>query len=169
MFKRTKEKPRVFLGTLAVVDKKDWKRFFENLVWVPNDDLQSNLHRQLEQLFALAPVESKHNHRQQDLGLDIILLGTNSGDGVLVEVVPVFWRPRVHIKARLYHIHTDKTLDVFEVIETASWREFLGRYFSWGALFGFKDVFRTQDLMVLVNRASSKILEQVVKASYKHG
>ena len=164
MFKRTKEKPRVFLGTILVNDKPNVKRLWGDKGWTPDEDMQHAFHKQLSDIFALAPMTVKANHGLNDLGLDIGLQGIDQGMSLRFRWFPIIWRPRIHLQARLFNIQTQQEMASFEITENAQWKEVATRY-DWI----FDDLFfGKKELIVLINRASTKLLQKVVKAAHKY-
>ena len=164
-------KPRVFLGTVAVVPRSDFKRHFEDLDWrwwsraeeTPSD---GGLQELLREIFALPTTDSAGSVQESDLALDVFVAGHSAGGIIDLSDVflPLIWRPRLDLRARLYALSSGETVETFSVTERPRLREFLSRF---GILFGYGRLFGEREMEVLMNRASLKLLEKIAAVAYK--
>jgi len=156
-----KEKPRVFLGTLAVVPRTDFKKVDEWGIF-KSEDFDSHLRDRLMEVFSLPPYKDAENPKSSDLVLDVIIPNYQSGDYLDVDLgffgVPLFWRPKVEIKSRLYYLTTNKTKKVFTVTEKLRWGSYIGKLFTWRAFFRFRPIFDSKDMDYLFLNACQKLL-----------
>jgi len=163
-----KEKPRVFLGVLAVAPRTDWKRHFDEVGLLEDASLDTALRDGLTEIFSLPPVPAAPPFRATDLVLDVVIPKYQSGDAWDVSLghmgFPVFWRPKVTVACRLYSVTTRKTKAIFSVTEKMTWAQYLSRIFTWRAYFRFRPVFDRKDMDYLLYQACGKLLEKMQKA-----
>lgn len=162
-----KEKPRVFLGVLAVAPRSRFEQYFDGASLYGEADVDFVLRRSLTEIFALAPVDSVETHLITDLVLDVVIPTFQSGefsygsfDGM---GLPIFWRPKVTVASRLYLLTTKKTIATFSITEKMSWGQYLARIFSWRAIFSFRSTFDNKDSEYLLYQACIKLLVKMKK------
>ncbi len=164
-----REKPRVFLGALAVVPRKDLKRYLDQWGLFQNESFDSSLRATLEEIFALPPASEITAPTSTDLGLDVLIPSFQSGDYWDVSLgeigLPVFWRPKVTVVCRLYHLKSDKTKRTFSVTQKMPWGEFISRQFTWRAFFRFRPTFDAEDMKRLLYVACHSLLDKLRKAT----
>ena len=167
LFKR-KEKPRVFLGVLAVAPRTDLKRHLDEKGLFEDANFDTALRQSLTEIFSLAPAQSVSSPLSSDLVLDVVIPKFQSGDAGVVSLeeigFPIFWRPKVTVASRLYSLTTQKTKATFSVTEKMKWRQYLGRVFSWRGFLGFRPVFDRKDIEYLLYQACGKLLAKMQKA-----
>jgi len=177
-----KDKPRIYLGTLAVVPRSDFKRHFEQIKISrifdifgssETEDLDAELYAALADLFALPPVSSREHAKDSDLALDVIIPKFQRGEFLPVHVghlaipfIPFLWRPKVTIAARLVHIDSGQTKAAYVLTQKLEWKAFLKRILSlealmWGARSG--PLFTTDDSRRLFYMACIRVLEKLRK------
>lgn len=164
-FKR--ERPRVFLGVLAVAPRTDLKRHFDEKGLFEDANLDTALRQSLTEIFSLAPVHSVTVPLATDLVLDVVIPHFQSGgawDVSLGEIgFPIFWRPKITVASRLYSLTTQNTKATFSVTEKMKWGQYLSRIISWRAFFGFRPVFDRKDIEYLLYQACFKLLVKMQK------
>jgi hypothetical protein len=162
-----KEKPRVFLGTLAVVPRTDFKKTDEWGVF-KSEDFDSHLRERMMEVFSLPPYKEAENPTSSDLVLDVVVPKYQSGDYWDVDLgffgFPFFWRPKVEIKSRLYYLKTNKTKKVFAVTEKLRWGSYISKLFTWRALFRYRPIFDSNDIDYLFFNACQKLLLKMKEA-----
>ncbi|MEM1199356.1 MAG: hypothetical protein AAGI06_08625, partial [Pseudomonadota bacterium] len=109
-----KEKPRVYLGTLAVVPQRyDLSAFINNTINFQKSGLDEKLQEALEELFSLPLISERTSPRAGDLAMDVFVSEYQRGGVLDMHVVelptPLFWRPKVTVAARLYDIDKNYT------------------------------------------------------------
>lgn len=163
-----KEKPRVFLGVLAVAPRTDLKRHLDEKGLFEDANLDAALRQSLREIFTFAPANSVTDPLTTDLVLDVVIPKFQSGyawDVSLGEIgFPIFWRPKVTVASRLYFLTTQKTKAVLSVTEKMKWGKYLSRIISWRAFFRFQPVFDRRDIEYLLYQACSKLLVKMKKA-----
>lgn len=164
-----REKPRVFLGTLAVVPRKDMKRYLDQWGLLQNESFDGSLRASLEEIFALPPASEITAPTSADLGLDVLIPSFQSGGYWNVSLgefdLPVFWRPKVTVACRLYHLKSGKTKRTFSVTQKMPWGEFLRRQLTWQAIFRFHPTFDAEDMKRLLYVACQSLLNKLRKAT----
>ena len=169
-WRKERTRPRVFLGTLAVVPREDAKWVLEDMFGDPGSEIEGALHRELEEIFALAPASSADPVLKTDLCVDVYIPGYHTGMAEAFELpgwtIPLFWRPKVELKARLYRLHDRKLVRTFSVKERPTYRECFAAAFSWHAVFGFGPAVDDGGMANLLNRASLRLLRKIAKVAY---
>jgi len=158
-----KKKHRVFLGTLAVAPRTDFKRKFdEKGLFEKNEHLDSNLRQNLVDIFTLPFASEITEPLDTDLGLDVIIPRFQSGDSWSLDLgdvgFPLFWRPKIEVKSRLYNLKTNKTKISFSVTEKLTWGKFFGRVFTVRAFVRYRPMFDKYDMEYLLYKACEKLL-----------
>ena len=163
-----KEKPRVFLGVLAVAPRTDLKRYLDEKGLFEDANLDTALRQSLTEIFSLSPVQSASSPLATDLVLDVVIPKFQSGDAWDVSLgeigFPIFWRPKITVASRLYSLTTQKTKATFLVTEQMKWGQYLSRIISWRAFFRFRPVFDRKDIEYLLYQACGKLLVKMQKA-----
>jgi len=158
-----KEKPRVFLGTLSVVPRTDFKKIDEWGIF-HREDIDTEFRHSLKEIFSLPPASDVNVPLKSDLVLDVVISQFQSGGAWNIDIVPVFWRPKILIKSRLYSLKTKKTKSVFSVTEKLKWNIFFNRIFSWRGILHFRPVFDKKDMNFLLYKACHKLLLEMKKS-----
>ena len=169
-----KERPRIFLGTLAVAPRGDFKRFFEYTRthgpfdiegWLGANDLDTELRTALTELFSLPPISSRETPRESDLALDVIIPEFQAGQFLPLDagpvMIPIMWRPKVKVGGRLYVIDTGETRWTHTVSEKLKWRDTFKRVFTLSAVFWGRSPFTADDTKRLFYAASIRLLEKI--------
>ncbi|WP_153067390.1 hypothetical protein [Steroidobacter cummioxidans] len=162
-----REKPRVFLGTLAVVPRTDLKRHLEQEGIIENESLDEALRRNLIEIFSLPLAQHVDAPLKSDLVLDVLIARFQSGEildvGLGDAELTIFWRPKITVASRLYSLQTRKTKATFSVTEKMKWMQFMGRLFTWRGLFRSQPFVRA-DMEYLLCQACVKLLARMQKA-----
>lgn len=156
-------KNRIYLGNINILPRTDLRWYFES----GNDNIhkmiEGALKSQLRETFSLPPAENATS--PTDLAIDVsIPFYTTGVCGILsayLILIPIFRRPEIRLRCRLYNLESKKVLKVFVIKQRPSWREYFSHAFSWRTQFGSSPVFREEHMVILLNRASSRLLEQL--------
>jgi len=163
-----REKPRVYLGVLAVAPRSDIKRHLDQWGMFKNEDLDSNLRQSLKEIFSLPSAQNVDEPRHTDLVLDVVVPEFQSGDAWDLSLgdigVPLMWRPKITISSRLYFLNTEKTKETFSVTEKMKFGQYIGRLFTWRAMLRFRPVFDSKDLEYLLYLACQRLIIKMQKA-----
>jgi hypothetical protein len=160
-----KNEPRnLYIGTLAVAPD-------DNLASLESffgfSDLDDSIRDQLSQIFAFQKFSEVTELSTSDLILDVIVVGNRGGDMFTLNFdgfgLPMFWRPKIKLVSRIYNAKSNKTLKVFKVSESVTWREYFGRILSFRGIFRFGPLFSGKDMESILGRASINLLGQVKK------
>ena len=164
-----REKPRVFLGTLAVVPRKDMKRYVDQWGMFRKERFDDDLRTTLEGIFALPPASEVTAPNSTDLGLDVLVPSFQSGDYLDLWLgdmgLPIFWRPKVTVVCRLYYLKSQETKRTFSVTQKMPWGEFVSRQLTLRAIFRFRPTFDTEDMKRLLYGACHSLLNKLRKAA----
>lgn len=74
---------------------------------------------------------------------------------------PMFWRPRIRLAARLYHLQSKQPKATFSVTERMPWSVYLNRVLSWRVFVGLEHLGRRSDLEQLLRQATEKLVKRV--------
>lgn len=155
------------MGNLAVVPRTSLTKVDE---WgiVSNEDLDAALRKSLVEIFSLPPASEITNPKTSDLVVDVVIPKYQSGDAWSINLgeigFPVFWRPKVEVRSRLYELNTNKTTSVFSAVQKMKWRYFLPRLLTWRAFFRFKPIFEKSEIEYLLYQACIKLLNKMNRA-----
>jgi hypothetical protein len=163
----TKEKPRLYLDSVMVIPRSEWKSFDE-WNWVNRkEDFEQSARQKLETLFNFPHVSTAENIGKKDVALEVALLKIQGGEFAALDfgvgAIPIFWRPKVTLKARLYGIKSGKTVSTFSVTEKVSWKYYLLRVFSLRGVFRYKPLFDQEDINMLLHKACTVLITQMSK------
>jgi hypothetical protein len=162
-----REKPRVFLGVLAVAQRADLKRHLEQEGILENESLDDALRRSLIEIFSLPPAQYVESPLPTDLVLDVLIPQFQSGEildvGFGDAELTLFWRPKITVTSRVYSLKTKETKATFSVTERMKWTQCFGRLFTWRGFFRFQPFVRA-DMERLLCQACVKLLANVQKA-----
>ncbi len=165
---KKKEKPKLFLGAIAVVPRNEFMKVDE---WgiLKGESLEDSIKVKLENLFSLPHISEKENVNDQDLALEIIVSKLQGGEFTSFQTppidIPIFWRPKVQIKARLFYINSKKTKSTFNVLKKMSWGQYLHRVFSLRGIIRIKPLFEPVDLEPLLYSACEQLINKLAKQS----
>jgi hypothetical protein len=163
---RKREKPRIFLGELVVVPRAGFKAELED------EGLDTSIRDALLEIFALPPLGGRSAPLPSDLGLDVYIpsfqgggaLGANLTDLGIPVFFLFFWRPKVTVTCRLYHLQSRRTKRVLSATKKMPWREFFGRIFIPRLSFASRPAISAEDMNRLVNLACHALLTKLIKA-----
>ena len=164
-----KEKPRIFLGTLAVAPRADIKRHLDQWGMFKNEDLDSSLRQNLKEIFSLPSASEVGEPKSNDLVLDVVVPKFQSGDAWDLSLgdfgIPLMWRPKVTVSSRLYYLKSEKTKATFSVTEKMKFGQYISRLFTWRAFLRFRPVFDSKDMEYLLYQACHKLLLKMQKST----
>ncbi|MER2494895.1 hypothetical protein ABS858_02205 [Vibrio neptunius] len=161
------DKPNVYLGSLAVVSEDNLSKI-ESFFSFSGSSLQDHMRCKLEDIFCLTSITSIQETKPSDIGLDVVIVTLHGGDAFAIGwgtgSIPIFWRPKIKLVSRLYHLKSGKTIKTFKVSQSTTWREFASKLFSIRGLFRFGSLYNNQDMEVLLYQASLKLLDEMRKS-----
>jgi hypothetical protein len=167
IFKK-KEKPKLFLGAIVVVPRNEIMKIDE---WglFKGENLEDSVRVKLEYLFSLPSVHEYSTFNDGDLALEIIVTKLQGGEFTSAQFspidIPIMWRPKVQIKARLFFINSKKTKRVFDVSQKMPWSQYFSRVFSFRGIIRFKPLFETVDLEPMLYKACEQLLGKLAKCA----
>lgn len=169
MFKKhlKKEKPRIYLGSLAVAPRTDLKKQTDQWGMFKQEDLDSSLRQNLKDIFSLPLASDISNPRDNDLVLDIVIPKFQSGDALDLSLgdigIPLIWRPKLTLSSRLYSLKSEKTIATFSVTEKMRLGQYLSRFLTWRAFLHFRPLFDSKDMEYLLYQACHRLLLKMRK------
>jgi hypothetical protein len=163
-----KKKPRVFLGALAVAPRTDLKRYLDEYGLFEDANLESALREGITEIFSLPSAQSAESPLATDLVLDVLIPKFQSGDAWEVSLgdisLPIFWRPKITVAARLHLLKTEEIIATFTATEQMKLGQFWGRIFTWRAFLHFKPVFDRDDMERLLYLACKKLQAKIKRS-----
>jgi hypothetical protein len=159
---RIDKNSQTYLGRVSVKPRKDVRWFFESAS--NHNQITTSLKRRLRDNFALPAIGSVDRPSSTDLGLDITILYYSTGVFFTVSgelFIPIFWRPIINLSGKLYRLDNDIVVKAVSIKERASWRDCFSHAFS--RLSGSASLFGEEQMLVLLNRASLRLLHQLTQ------
>ncbi len=159
------EPPRIFVGTLDVAPGRGLARRFEGLAGAVPPSLDRALQAELNELFPLPSAATVDAARPTDLAFDVTIQRYRFGSATelsLGEVdIPMYWRPKVQLAARLYLLQSRKTRAAFRITQKMPWKVYLGRVLSWRVFVGLEPLSRRSDLEHLLRQAAQRVMARL--------
>lgn len=162
------DKPRVYLDKIVVVSRDEFDRVDE---WglFKSESLEEGVRQRLEEVFSLPHIFSCSEPKSSDLALEVVVLNVQGGvfDGVSFGEfggLPLLWRPKVEIVARLYYANSGKTHSSYKAKEKMSWRKYFSGVFSLRGLLRYKPIFGINDIEPILYKACEKLLFSMAKS-----
>lgn len=161
-------KPRVFMASLVVVPRSEWKRSDE---WglFKSEKLDDETRERLESIFSLLPpANSVQDLNDNDLGLDVLVPMVQGAELTSTMThpyaFPILWRPKIQIKSRLFYLKSQRTKQTFLITEKMPRKEYIAGILSLRAFFRYKPIFVAKDLEPMLFRACEKLMKRMVKS-----
>lgn len=165
IFKR--KKSRVYLDKMVVAPREE---FYKIDGWglFKSEDLEEGIRSKLEGLFSLPHISTCTDTKETDLALELVVLKVQGGEFHGLDLagfvgMPILWRPKIEVAARLYYIESGKTHSSFKAKEKMPWGEYLSVVFSLNGMFRLRPMFGVKELEPILYRACEKLLIDMVK------
>ncbi|WP_263081323.1 hypothetical protein [Endozoicomonas sp. Mp262] len=166
-FKKKKVK-KLYLGEIYVVHRQDVKSKVDQWGLFGEEKLDHALFLKLQEIFDLPLASSMSEPDDNDMAIDILVPRFQSGAAFFVSFhgggIPLFWRPKVQVVARLYKVKNNKTLHQVKVLSKLPWKVFASKVFSIKGLSPLHATFDADDLEHLLMQSC---LKAVIKLSDK--
>ncbi len=164
-----KEKPRLWLGVVAVAPRSDLGRHLDEWnIFAQREDLDTSIRQTLESIFDLPHASNAQDPKNNDYALDIVVPKFQSGDAWDVSLgdlgFPLIWRPKIEIGARLVNLKSGKTVYTTMVKAKLKWRSYFARLFTLRTILRFKPMFDSNDMNHLLQEACISLLHKLRKA-----
>ncbi len=163
------EPARLFLGTLSVATGGNLVRHLESLTGGTPPALDQALFVELAELISFPMAAAVEVPQSTDLAFDVALQCYQFGSATDLSLgtagLPLYWRPKVRLAARLYHLETNKTRTTFHVTQKMPWSAYLNRALSWRVLLGLERPARRVDLENLLRQASERLTARLRDAA----
>ncbi len=166
-FQRAKS-GRLYLAAINVVPRTDWEKMDES-GWNDSStiDIEEHTRQRLNSVFELPAIPSDTELEGNDLAIEIALLNVQGGVLTIFDIGPeisVWWRPKVKIKARLFHPASGKTKKTFKVSSKVGWLYFIYRILQPKPFFGLAPAFNERDIDLLLSEACNELLQKIRKS-----
>lgn len=156
-----RDKRNVYLGTVAVVPRGDFKRHLERSMDTSEAALQSHL----QTVLSLPKAPPKQHASAEDCAIDVFVAKHQGGEAWDVTAgdlgLPLFWRPTVEVSSRFYTLQSNKDITTVHVKKRLPWGEYLNRLFSLRGYFSFRSPFTHQDMTQLLDEALLEVLGRI--------
>lgn len=157
--------PRIFVGTLGVATGGGLARRLEGLANAVAPSLDRALQAELDALFPMPSVATVDAVRPTDLAFDVTIQSYQLGSATDLSLgpvgLPMYWRPKVLLAARLYALQSRKTRAAFRITQKMPWKVYLGRLLSWRVLAGLEPPSRRGDLEHLLRQAAGRLMARL--------
>jgi hypothetical protein len=159
-----REPSRLFVGSLSVASG-NLVRHLEGLVGTPPPALDRALLVELSELLPFPAADTVETPLETDIAFDVALQDYRSGSSTDLSLgavgLPMFWRPRVRLAARLYHLRSKQPKATLHVTQRMPWSVYLNRVLSWRVLVGLQHPARRSDLEQLLRQATERLVTRV--------
>ncbi len=159
---------RLFLGSVSDASG-NLVRHLECVIGTAPARVNEALLEALAEMIALPAVSTVDALRATDMAVDIAVQSYRSGSATDFSLgpieVPLFWRPRVKLAAKLYGLQSRQTKTMFQVTQCMPWSAYFSRLLHWRVLVGFEHPARRGDLDVLLRQATVRLIAKVQAAA----
>jgi hypothetical protein len=156
------EAPRLYVGSVSVASDGKLLQHLEGLVGAKLPVLDRALLDELCEQLLLPQAATVETPRATDLAVDVVLqryrFGSASDFWLGSASIPMYWRPKVRVAARLYHLQSQETKATFLVSQAVPWSAYLNRVLSWRVLLGLEPPAGRSILVALLRRATERLL-----------
>ena len=160
---------RIYLRNLAVAPRDSLSRYLEGGFAKSDRDVESAMEQRLREIFTFPPAEPG-KARPTDRHIDISIRRWSTGC-VAFFGLPMIWRPKICLEARLYSPLDEKMRATVSATDSMRWSEIGREFLSSGRLSYFPTAFAARSaeekMLVLLNRASIALLERLTQLERK--
>jgi hypothetical protein len=157
----------LYVGALLVQPRRDFLRHLEGGLF-EGASLDSALQQQLLEVFSLPRASEVQNPQDGDMAVDVVVESYSRGGSGEVSTsslyLPVLWRPKVRIGARIYYIKTGRYKATAKVTRRMGWGEYLSSLLHWKVYFGFSSPASRRRLEQLLAKAAAELKTKVQRA-----
>jgi hypothetical protein len=159
---------RLYVGSITVHPRSDFKRHFEGGL-LGGATLDSALAQRVQEFFALPRASDADVINESDIGVDVILESYSCGGWADVSSsalsFPIFWRSKVRLEARVYHLKTGKVKANLHVTQRIAWGEHVASLFSWKVYLGITSATSRKRLEQLLEVACLSLKRRVERSA----
>lgn len=164
-----REPARLFLGALSVATSRNLVRHLESLPGGAPPSLDRALLDKLAQSLAFPMAATVEMPQSTDMAFDVVVHGYRMGSATDLSLgtagLPIYWRPKIRLEARLYHLQSNKTKTTFQVTQKMPWSAYLSRLLSWRVLMELEHPGRRDDIEALLEQASERLTTKLRDAA----
>lgn len=155
------------MNSIKVIPKSDLS-FVEKWVYNELENLDATLRDRLAELITLPHISTVREAEADDLAIDIVVPKYGTGDWGHASIgdigFPLFWRPRIKIAARIFEVHTDKTVSTYSLVQKMPWPYYFGRIFRLASWFSIRSGFKPEDFEYMLTMGLMRLLDKMRKA-----
>ena len=153
------------MGTVSVAPPDNIRKYLEGSS-SEEDTAGDKLKDLLEEMMSLPKLSPNQKVTDTDLVLNIVISRFYFGSGLeefsLPDIsIPVFWRPKIEVGARLTRATDGKTVYTSVVVTRMPWKEYLSRTLSFKGIIGWGELFNIDDINMLLGKSCIRLLEKL--------
>ncbi|MEL7312721.1 MAG: hypothetical protein AAFN07_14500 [Pseudomonadota bacterium] len=156
----------LYLGAITVVPKSELNEQEQAFVWSKLDPV-AIIEYEIRDIFQLPPITNAQEPGKGDIGVDVFVsdfrLGALNDVWAFPLSIPLVWRPRIELRARLFNLMTSETVSEFSATARMPLSQFIRRTLHPAALFHIRPTATQNDLIRLTQEASIAVLEKIRK------
>ncbi|MDG5977659.1 hypothetical protein H010_20546 [Hydrogenophaga taeniospiralis CCUG 15921] len=164
-----REPARLFLGAVSVATGRNLAHHLERLSGGTSPALDRALLAELAEWLPFPTAATVEAPQATDMVFDVVLQGHRFGSATDLSLgtggLPMYWRPKIRLAARLYHLQSNKTKTIFHVTQKMPWSVYLNRALSWRVLVGLERPARRSDMEALLRQASEQLVTRLRDAA----
>lgn len=158
----------LYLGTVSIAPKSTLNMLEQYRVLSKFDPVEI-IEQEVRGIFQLPPITEAKDPRKSDIGIDVLVsdfrLGNLYGVNLSSLAFPLFWRPRIEMRARLFSLSNMETVSEFSAIAIMPLSVFARRALHPAVLLRIRPKATQNDLIRLTQEASIAVLEKIQKWS----
>ena len=162
-----KSPAQLYVGTLTVLPRKDFLRHFEG-GFLSGAQMDHVLTERLLVIFAFPKAADLSAPKDDDVAIDVVLESYSRGGWAEVSggalELPLLWRPKVRLGARLYYLKTGKSKAKVNVTQSVGWGEYLATLLHWKVYLGLSSPSTRQRLEQLLDLAALQLKARIENA-----
>ncbi|MCB4362469.1 hypothetical protein KIH07_01910 [Hydrogenophaga taeniospiralis] len=164
-----REPARLFLGALSITTGRNLIRHLESLPGGAPPALDRALLVELTELLSFPMAATVEAPRSTDMAFDVVLQGYRFGSATDLSLdavgLPMYWRLKIRLAARLFDLQSNKTKTTFHVTQKMPWPVYLNRALSWRVLVGLERPARRSEMEALLRQACEKLVARLRDAA----
>lgn len=161
--------PKIYLGNVCAIPRKDFLRNFEG-GFFGGEKWPANLLEELRALLAYPSISELITADGSELAVDVAIESYSrggwayySGGGLLS--IPLLWRPKIQLMAKLYSVKTGKQRQVIRVVQRSSWGNYSSAISNWKVYLGFSSATTDPMLSELLRGAAQQLKLKIAAAT----
>lgn len=153
---------RIYRGTIEVVDREGLIKTMDESGALRSGAFKERLLAALDEIALLQECPDAADAADDDLALDIRVPSYLAGAALFGDL-PIFWRPKVTVMARLRNLRSGETVFYSEATKRMPWKEFIPAAISFRRAFSLGPQFTEDDLEPLLLRACEEAIVKLAQ------